>query len=258
MNPQDRMSTSGCLKEVLNLDLRILNIRNFEVGDLAPTERISTSLILKIVGIKKKIDDSDNDEEAETLILSTQLSDEHVETSTEFAFKATERSRLKHRRSISRRSLALGDNQEEGPVKKKRTLRDLANSADIFHDPLKRCYQENQSEIPPLLASNYTVTLPGQPPRPIHSSSLPADIYDVDNGSTSILFEQYPGYIQMRVGPNTTTIKTSDLWLSGTQILIITGLPRNERDQMLRRINSRMITMGLPFRTIWVSFKQDL
>lgn len=194
MDPQDRVSTSGCLKEALDLDLGILNIPNFEVGDLAPTERISTSLILKIVGIKKKIDDSDNNEEAETLILPTQLSDEHVETSTEFASKATERSRLKaselqHRRSISRRSLASGDDQEEGPVKKKRTLRDLANSADIFYDPLKRCCQENQSEIPPLLASNCIVTLPGQPPRPIHSSSLPADIYDVDNGSTSVLFE---------------------------------------------------------------------
>lgn len=62
----------------------------------------------------------------------------------------------------------------------------------------------------------------------------------------------------MRVGPNTATIRTSDLWLSGTQILMIAGLPRNERDQMLRRINGRMVTMGLPFRITWVSFEQGL
>ena len=42
---------------------------NIEVRDLVLTERISTSLILKITGINKNTGDSDNDEEAETRIL---------------------------------------------------------------------------------------------------------------------------------------------------------------------------------------------
>src|SRR5204863_79960 len=58
---------------------------------------------------------------------------------------------------------------------------------------------------------------PGQPSCLIHTSSLQADICDVDNQSTSVLFESYPGYVQMKVGTNTATIRTSDLWLSATQ-----------------------------------------
>jgi serine/threonine protein kinase len=64
-NPQDRLSTAGCLKEALALDLGMLNIPNFELGDGPPTEKMPTSMILDIVGIDGN---TDNDKEVETRV----------------------------------------------------------------------------------------------------------------------------------------------------------------------------------------------